>query len=171
MLKNKPFLNGLGIGLIVGACLLQLAIIAQTRPDSFPAEEELHYNEQQLQEQIHSSMERQKEEVIKPLEEQLERAGQQLAQLQAQLVQAAEEQVKQEQERIQAVMLRIKPGMSASKVADELHKLQLVEDPEAFVQLAVKSGAKDKLRTGNYVFETKPAMETILEVLTTRPPN
>lgn len=173
MLKNKSFLNGFGIGLILGAVLLQLMFIAQAEPTSFPMEEESRqetlYNEQQLQERIQMALERQREEEITPLQDELKQAREQLEQLQTELDQSEQEVKKEPAEASQPVTLRVKAGMSAIKVADELYRLKLIDDPEAFVRLAVQSDVKDKLRTGNYVFETKPDMGTILKRLTTRP--
>jgi vacuolar-type H+-ATPase subunit I/STV1 len=180
MFRDKMFLGGLGSGLIIGALLLQI-LTGWQKPSAGA-------DEKGMEERVKQAVEQERMERILPVQAQLEQEKQQLEsekrELEAQKRQLQEEMSSLEQRRHEleqtgataedqtlddAAALIVVPGMSAIQIAEELHRLGVIDDPDHFVRLAVQRGVKNKLRTGTYVFAVKTDAEQILTLLTTRP--
>lgn len=180
MFRDKMFLSGLGSGLIIGALLLQ-TLIGWHKPST-------GVDENELEGRVKQAVEQERMVQIVPVKERLEQEKQQLErekmELEAQKRQLQEEASVLEQRQLEleqtgskakdktaesAAALIVVPGMSAIQIAEELHRLGVIDDPAHFVRLTVERGVKDKLRTGTYVFAAKTDAEQILTLLTTRP--
>ncbi|KGE17498.1 endolytic transglycosylase MltG [Paenibacillus wynnii] len=66
-----------------------------------------------------------------------------------------------------AVSVRIPNGITLSEVADLLSKNGVIQDKQEFLRAAVKRGATKVIQYGNYTFDTKESLETIIDKLIT----
>jgi len=183
MRKYRSWLMGLGIGLIVGASMLQLILAAQDQTKPLTKEqlekkaaaagyvlysaEASVYTEEQLQEKI--------EEAVLQVQKKAEEAAP--APTGKQTSEPAAEEPSSEstepatpsadaaaEDEPKATTLYVKPGMSLKAVADKLEQLGVVDDADDFVDKCWTI-AKD-LKVGTSVFTGKPTYRQIMTELT-----
>ncbi|MEB3101134.1 hypothetical protein [Ferviditalea candida] len=161
MHKNRLFLNGLGLGLIAGALLLQLmnsvpssdkeALIPQQTANATPQMDlneikaragELGLHVFDKDEKIYTEVE---------LQDQLEKSKREA-------IQSLSPQTRW--------VFAISAGMSAYKIADMLISMQIIEDTNAFIAEIKSQNLGSKIRAGIYTFDQKPTMAELIDKIT-----
>lgn len=177
MRKHRSWLMGLGIGLILGASMLQLIITAKEQAEGaaelpmtreqlekeagranfvvYPASETL-YTEEQLQAKL--------DEAAKATKEPEPSAS--AAPPEAE--QSPSDAPKAEETDAEPVKLYVKANMSLQEVGDKLEELGVVADGQDFVSQS-KAIAKS-LDVGTAVFVGQPSYEEIRQELTRKKP-
>lgn len=172
MSKSK-FYMGLGIGLICGAILLQLMMVARDLGDMTQVQDEepVSWTEAELEtvteEQWLSMADRFDYQAIGKdvkiyRQEQLDEA-----------VQAAREQERQAiADKAPAVgdtggySISIMNGMTSDDVADLLLSLGLIESEESFTRILDERNLHSRIQVGNFTFEGKPDVGEIITAIT-----
>lgn len=163
MFKNKMYVYGLGVGLIVGAILLQLMNIAMHQPSSYtpaPADE-LDPTELQQQAAQHFQVFDKKTKVYTQPEfdeELLKRVQDENTKLVAELTPP----------KVAATVrtvIYIQDNLPAISVADLLHKSGIITDKVLFEEELVKQGITKKIQAGPHVFEGTPNHQEIINNL------
>lgn len=161
MFKNRLFLNGLGIGLIIGALLLQLmnAVPSAGKEADSPQQSG---NATPLMD-LNEIKSRAGELGLRIIEKD------QKVYTQAELNNQVE---KSKQEAIQSASphtrwaFAISGGMSSSQIADMLLSLQIIEDQNAFEEELKSQSLESKIRAGIYIFDEKPPLIELIHRIT-----
>lgn len=186
MRKYRSGLMGLGIGLIIGASMLQLILAAQDQTKPLTREQlekkavaagyvvykadELLYTEEQLQSKIEEAVQQAQKKAEEadpaPTDKQTsESAAEPSPDSEAS---ASESPDATEEEEPKAVTLYVRPGMTLTQVANKLEELGVVEDGADFLDKCW-SIAKD-LEVGTAVFTGQPTYRQIMTELTRSKP-
>ncbi|TFE24400.1 hypothetical protein [Cohnella luojiensis] len=170
MRKYRSWLMGLGIGLIIGASMLQLIQLAQEQA-VMVAEEPI------TREQLKDEAE--KADLVLLTEEQLaakvESAVSAALQDEAPKTQGESEGNKETNSALKppepskdpepkTATLNVTYGMTLTEVADELKMLGVIEDAEDFIYVA--SSIAKKMSVGKSTFTGKPTYKAIMQELT-----
>lgn len=193
MRKNRNWLMGLGIGIILGASMLQLINAAKDQSDNipptreelqqqaekagfavYPADEKL-YNEEELQKKLDEAAKaepeaqpsddagRQEDASPSPSAESSPRPSDE-----APASDSVGEPANDGSKDAEPVTLYVRPTMNLQQVAEELEKLGIVEDAEAFVEKA--KPISKRLDPGTATFTPGMTDEDIMSELTRRKP-
>jgi len=162
VLKNKSLLAGLGIGLIVGALLLQTMTFADRLDNQEPTAQQ---PEVQDEEQLEDEADRLGYALIQKdttyfTEEQL------AARIEEARQQAIEETASTIVERKSFIIV---PGTRPGGVSDMLHTLELIADKQVFLDELSRRGLTTKIISGMYTFEGTPEMDAIIREITLDP--
>lgn len=169
MFKNRALVTGIGIGIIVGAILLQVMLI---RPSS-PSKSGITLEEMDPQ--------KLKEEASKyylVLEKNVKMYTQ------AELDAAIQKKLKEETDKLAAarpqdqpkvspppvsskIVIYVQQNLDASTVADLLFRAGVISDRKAFITELDKQGGNTKIQVGFHEFEGKMEMPTIVTNLIT----
>jgi uncharacterized membrane protein len=168
--KNRTYLFGLGVGLIVGAILLQLMIVAKNASATYSnpstntdiAEEKL-------------SSQKLKEEASKEFQvfDKTEKVYTQ-KEFDAEL----QKKIKEEKDKLAAqpagspsetkrTILYIQPNLTVSAITESLFKAGIVSDRRALEEEITKQQATGKMQAGYHVFEGTLTNEQIVKLLIT----
>ncbi|NOU68483.1 hypothetical protein GC096_31115 [Paenibacillus sp. LMG 31461] len=171
MFKNRALVTGIGVGIIVGAILLQVMLI---RPSS-PSKSGISLEEMDPQ--------KLKEEASKyylVLEKNVKMYTQ------AELDAAVQKKVKDEADKLAStkpqetpkstdpaavtsskIVIYVQPNLDATAVAELLVKSGVITDRKAFVTELDKRGGNTKIQVGYHVFEGFMDMQTVVTNLIT----
>lgn len=194
MRKNRSWLMGLGIGIILGASMLQLINAAKDRSDNmpptreqlqqeakdagfavYPADEKL-YTEEELQKKLDEATQAKPKPEAQPSDDaapQAEASSSPSAESsprpsgEAPATESAGEPANVDS-RDEPVTLYVRPNMSLQQVAEELEKLGIVADADAFVKTA--KPISKRLDPGTATFAPGMTDEDIMSELTRRKP-
>lgn len=171
MLKNKTFLYGLGIGLIVGSILLQLMLGAQDLHDKKPATmskalakskaEAYGYQVFAKDQQVYTQ-----EQLDKSKNQAVQAAKAEAAKAAATAAAAQKNnkaQTAQPKEIVKQTWgFTITYSATASNVSAMLAEMGLIKDAKAFENRLRAKGLLDKLQVGYVVFDKKPTEDEII---------
>ncbi|GGG80567.1 hypothetical protein [Paenibacillus radicis (ex Gao et al. 2016)] len=179
MLKNRMFLTGLGMGIIVGALLLQLLQIGEQSQaklgESLFSGDEKQYSQQELDAAVAAA--RQEKTPDKPA---ISPAGTEATAVpsatpvtttQPEKEPPSTEKPKQNEEPeapVQELILQIKGGMNLTGTAKLLADNGLIEDEAAFIA-AMKRSKKPTVRAGYFLFKGKPQLQEIISIIKSDP--
>ena len=176
MRKYRSWLMGLGIGLIVGATMLQLILAAKEQVGNMKTREQLEeqaskagsvvypanekiYTEEELQAKLDEAVKaQQKAEAPSPSPSPSSESKEPISESPSAI---AEDEPK-------ATTLYVRPGMTLTEVAKKLEELGVVEDSSDFLDKCW-SIAKD-LEVGTAVFTGQPTYRAIMSELTRNKP-
>ncbi|MBP1991308.1 hypothetical protein [Paenibacillus eucommiae] len=164
MLRNKSYLYGMGVGLIVGATLLQLmaysinvtsqttkpAAISEWDPISLKAEASKSFQVFEKGEKVYTQAELDRE-----LQKKLKEEKDKLAVGSPAPSSAAK-----------STILYIQPDLVASNVSELLYKAGIVKDRSALEKELVKQNATRKMQVGFHRFEGELDIQQIIDILT-----
>lgn len=181
MRKYRSWLMGLGIGLIVGASMLQLILAAKEQAGSINTKEQLEeqasragytvypanvkmYTEEELQAKLDEAVKaRQEAEATSPSPSPSTESKEPES-----TESASESPSATAEEEPKATTLYVRPGMTLTEVAKKLEELGVVEDGDDFLDKCW-SIAKD-LEVGTAVFTGQPTYRAIMSELTRNKP-
>lgn len=156
MQTRKPFLYGLGVGLIAAALLLQLGSIGESAATPSPetALEDLTFTELQsaaegLGYKLYDA------NITLFTEEELEA-----------MVKEAEETVKAEVSGQTVYAFTIPSGASLSTIGEMMFKMGFVESPSAFTSRVKELKLQTRIRADYYRFEAIPDLDELIEQIT-----
>lgn len=158
MFKNRSFLYGLGIGLIIGAVLLQLMLQAE-RLRQGPIAGQHMYSDEEIESIRRTAAEQERARLAAQPS-----AGAQAGGSQQTPPKPPEPIVKT----IRTVY--ITEQMNAYAVAAMFEKAGIVPDSNAFVSALREGGKTTKIRSGPYSFEENAQIPDIIAAITTPPP-
>ncbi|WP_256761343.1 hypothetical protein [Cohnella sp. WQ 127256] len=178
MLKYRSWLIGFGLGIMIGASMLQLILFAQ---DTENKVKQVPMTQEQLNEEAKSAglkllteeqLNTQVEEAVAAALKEAKIKSDEISLEQNKDLESASpsESTPSEQPSINAspdpksVTLYVSYGMSLTEVAEELKSLGIIDDTEDFIVKA-KDIAK-KMKVGNAVFTGKPTYKQIMNELT-----
>ena len=185
MRKHRSWLMGLGIGLIIGASMLQLILIAQDQAVMVAQEpitrEQLNdeakkaglvlLTEEQLKAKVEEAVAAAQEETKTNKDDdntQINNSGAALTPPKATAAPSDSKESEQPETNAspesETFTLHVSYGMSLTKVANELKNLGVIDDAEDFIQKA-RVIAK-KMNIGNAVFTGKMTYQEIMNELT-----
>jgi hypothetical protein len=174
--KNKMYVNGLGVGLIVGAILLQLMIVSKEASSKFSASGTMASVQPQTSAQTASSadvdLQKLKAEAAKSF--QVFDKNVKLY-TQAELDVELQKKLKEEKDKSalaspasnKRTYIYIQPNLPASSVAELLYRAEIVTDRRALEEELVKQNAVNKMQVGFHVFEGAQNMQQVIKNLTT----
>lgn len=166
MFRNKIYLYGLGIGLIVGAVLLQLMIISSkySQTDTIanvtsniPIEE---LDAQKLKAEAAKSFQVFDKNVKVYIQADFD------AELQKKLKEEKDKLPTASSSPAKRTYLYIQPNLPASSVAELLYKAEIVTDRRAFEEALIKQDVTNKMQVGFHMFEGAPDLQQIIKNLT-----
>ncbi|MCR8642162.1 hypothetical protein NV379_05770 [Paenibacillus sp. N1-5-1-14] len=153
-MSRKVFWNGLGFGLIGGAVLLQLMLMAQNTATSAPVvqqspppaeivESDKKYSQDEYDQKLQVRL---KEEIDKrPLPE------------------------APKPEQIKKTTVYISAGLNSDRVVEMFQRSGLISDAAAMSAEIKKRKLTASIRTGAHVFEGEPSMEELIEAIIRQP--
>ncbi|WP_042160515.1 hypothetical protein [Paenibacillus gorillae] len=181
MLKNRMFLTGLGIGIIVGALLLQLLQIGEQSQaklgESLFAGDEKQFSQKELDAAVAAAVEEQAAD--KPVVSSPAAGTEATIAPSATPVASAEpekkpestvkpEQTEEPEAPVQELVLQIKGGMNLTGTAKLLADNGLIEDEAAFIA-AMKRSKKPTVRAGYFLFKGKPQLKEVVSIIKSEP--
>jgi hypothetical protein len=173
--KNKMYLNGLGVGLIVGAILLQLMLVSKEASSKFSAAETMASVKPQPSQPAQSAdidSQKLKAEAAKSF--QVFDKGVKFYK-QAEFDAEWQKKLKEEKDKSAAASpvpnkrtyIYIQPDLPASSVAELLYRAEIVTDRRTLEEELVKQNVVNKMQVGFHVFEGTPNMQQVIKNLTT----
>ncbi|SDW26948.1 hypothetical protein [Paenibacillus sp. CF384] len=177
-MNKRTFLFGLGVGIIIGAALLQLMIIGEKQVNKMdePVQQEtteselIGYSKTELDQAVAAERKRVEAEYKKKL-----------ADKQALLDQVKQDQAKQDAAKddknvketaasentavSKSVVVRIPPNSSVTETADILHGSGVISDKKSFISLMRTT----KIRAGYFAFEGDLSLSQIRTIITSTP--
>jgi hypothetical protein len=182
MLRDRKFLNGLGIGLVVGAILLELmnqsavmslpetdnqppVSISDTglSPSSKPAEEDSVAERKYTQAEVDSLIQRKLAEAAAAKSPQPPPSPQ--SQPQSDSSEPADSPTDAMQGRTTAMF--ISEGLSATEIAELLFRSEVITDREQFLMLLDSRNMNRRIQRGYFEFHGHPELEEIVDQITT----
>jgi hypothetical protein len=169
--KNRMYVYGLGVGLIVGAIMLQLMIVSKEASNKYsgssavngpapntPLEE---MDLQKLKAEAGKSF-----QVFDKNEKVYTQAG---------FDTELQKRLKEEKDKLgsastaapKRTYVYIQPNLPASSVAELLYKAEIVLDRRALEEELVKQNVTSKVQVGFHVFEGTPDLQQVIKNLTT----
>ncbi|MBW7473269.1 hypothetical protein K0T92_00765 [Paenibacillus oenotherae] len=184
-MNKRPFLLGLGIGLIIGAALLQLMLVGQQQADNldhFNQDTDTSGSKLYTQEELDSKLaeaaeriraeEMQKVQKAKDEEQKAEDAKPEankdtsVPQPQPKAPSAAEGKAAKDSEPGRTIV-RIVPGSDLTETAALLEKHGVIENQKSFISLMRKES--NKIRAGYFAFEGDLTLQQVKKVITGQP--
>lgn len=167
MLKNRLFLNGLGIGLIIGAVMLKLVFMVnnmETQSQS-QGQDRKEMNAEVLKEYARNyglTIISKDEQMF--TKEQLEAANQKAAD---------EVKSKLEKQNVESSQLSprkkgilIKQGLNSSEVASQLFDFGIIKDQKKFIELMTLQKLNGLIQFGYYEFEDPLDVQEVIKKIT-----
>lgn len=174
MRKGRPFQYGLGTGMIVGALLLQMMIMAKdagTAPLQTPAAEtpKAELTAEQVRAKADALNLQVYDKGIKlykqsELDESVAKAA-----AAARAEEAAKAQEAAKTQGPKEITIFITEGMSASMVSDYLFRSGVISDKQAFEEALRSNQLNSKIRSGLYSFGMNHSIQDVVARLTTVP--
>jgi F0F1-type ATP synthase assembly protein I len=168
--KNRAFVSGIGIGIIVGALLLQVML---ARP-SAPSQQGISLEEmdpQKLKEETSKYYQVLEKNVKMYTQAELDAALQKKLKDEAdkQAASKPQDQPKASQPAAASskIVIYVQQNLDASTVADLLFRSGVISDRKAFVTELDKQGGSTKIQVGYHEFEGVMDMQTIVKNLIT----
>jgi hypothetical protein len=173
--KNKMYLNGLGVGLIAGAILLQLMIVSKEASSKFSAAETMSSGKPQVTGSAppaDADLQKLKAEAAKSFQVfdknvKLYTQAELDAELQKKLKEEKDKSTAGTPTAAKRTYIYIQPSLPASSVAELLYKAEIVTDRRALEEELVKQNVVNKMQVGFHVFEGMPNMQQVIKNLTT----
>lgn len=172
MLKNRALLTGIGVGIIVGAVLLQVMLERPSAPSpSGIALEEM--DPQKLKEEALKYYNVYEKSVKMYTQAELDAAVQKKVKEEADKQAAAKPQETPKATAPAAtspskIVIYVQPNLDATAVAELLLKSGVITDRAAFVTELDKSGGNTKIQVGFHVFEGVMDTQTVVTNLITK---
>lgn len=170
MLKNRTFLTGLGIGIMIGALLLQLMYIGEDNQqklnNSLNGEDTKMYTQAEVD--LMLAAERDSAELNAKTEDEALQAEATPSPASSDAVPSAEssEEPAVEEEPVQ-LQLRIQGGMNLTQTAELLKENHLIADKSAFIAKMKKT--KKPVRAGYFLFIGEPTLDEVITKITSQP--
>ncbi|MCQ6557889.1 endolytic transglycosylase MltG [Paenibacillus mendelii] len=193
-MNKRPFLLGLGTGLIVGAMLLQLMIVGQQQKDRLVnrgQDEQTEadapsYSQAELDQRIAEERERITKELQEAQKKQEPAGGKPAEEVPAASKPAAgqadpeankkaaagngtgaaiDQAVKKTEPAAKRIIVRIEPGSSVTEIADLLADKGIISDKKTFTSLMRST----KIRAGYFPFEGKKTVKEVKAIITSKP--
>lgn len=164
MFKNRTYVMGLGAGIIAGALLLQVMIVAQSPAPQQPTATSSPLDEldpQKLKEQATKYFQVFDKDVKVYTQADVDKLLQAEKDQQAAATPAAQEPVKR-------TIVYVQPDLTATSVSELLYRAGIIVDRNAFEGELRKQGATSKIQVGYHVFEGAPDVQTVIDNLITR---
>ncbi|MFF2089039.1 hypothetical protein [Paenibacillus sp. NPDC058174] len=178
MLRNRMFLTGLGIGIIVGALLLQLLQIGEQSQaklgESLFAGEEKQYTQQELDTAVAAAREEKAADKPSSIPAGTEAttapspSATPVASTEPEKKPESTEKPQQTEEPeapVQELVLQIKGGTNLTETAKLLAENGLIEDKAAFISAMKRS----KFRAGYFLFKGKPQLKEVISIIKSEP--
>ncbi|RTE01805.1 hypothetical protein [Paenibacillus whitsoniae] len=174
MFKNRLFVSGLGIGVIVGAILLEIMLVRpsaapNTNPSGTISLEEM--DPQKLKQEASKYFQVYDLNVKMFTQAELDAAVQKKVKEEGDKAAAAP---KTEQQTAKAppqkIVIYVQPNLDATAVADLLVQSGVIADRNAFAAELAKQGGNYKIQVGFHAFEGVQDMAGIVANLLTQPP-
>lgn len=188
MMKNRHFMLGLGIGLIVGSLLLQIMMIGQRQPTLLTTREQveqaaaslnlrvIEQDQELLTEEEWQTKSKEnnagkaadsKNETVQPAKPQTpEQPAEPKKGTEVSAPQADNPQTKAPEQpnepKTAYVQFTITSGSKLSDVAAGLQKAGVIEDKKAFVEEAVSQKVNYKIRSGSFTFKVGEDFNSII---------
>ncbi|WP_211745918.1 hypothetical protein [Paenibacillus sp. Marseille-Q4541] len=188
MIKNRSFLMGLGIGIIVGTLILQLALIGQgavsSGGDKALSRSELEAQAETLNLKVYDAnqevMTEEEWTSLKMEPDGSQKEGSKTDEVSASPKKPAtpknEEPVEPKQpttkktskpdEADTVVRYRVIPGATLNDVADHLTSLHVIQDRDAFTKEANRQKVNTKIQTGTYEFVQNESVSSVIQKIT-----
>lgn len=161
MLKNKLFLYGLGLGLMIGAALLQLMFKAGATAQADVTAERLQAQAEQLNYKLVP-----KEQPIYA-ESDIEAIKRAAAEAERNRLAAQSSASPPTVKTVRVVY--VSERMDASQVADMFVKAGLLSEPSALTSQLRERKLTTKIKSGLYSFEEPPSIDDIIAAVTIQP--
>ncbi|MCM3782931.1 hypothetical protein M3231_08080 [Neobacillus mesonae] len=188
MIRNRSFLFGLGSGIVVGALILQLALIGQgqagvnnTEDPSSLTREQLEEAADELQLKVYDAatevMTEEEWTDLKASENSSQSTGNAASEPEvSEPQQPAAPDNKEPTEPEQAsepasepISYRVINGATLTDVADHLSALHVIEDREAFLKEATKQKINKKIQVGTFQFTEAESIDSVIQKLIAEP--
>lgn len=177
MFRDKRLMTGLGAGLMLGAMLLQLMLLATSEgtddplsgAGNLPDEDQLRREAEQLGYLLHEASERwyTQAEVDNLIQAALADEETMQREPAADADEGATEETGAEAGSLpHFYMIEIRHGMASDEVGDMLQAVGLLDDPAAYREEMARLGLTVKIRAGTYTFAYKPDLETLIDAIT-----
>jgi hypothetical protein len=182
--RNRTFLLGLGIGLAMGAVLLQLMLVGRAATDQTEQIDQMNgedalYTQQELDERIADAEAKIRAEL--QAEDEADDSGNDSAAKTADKTvlgedepkakpderQAAEPAAKPESVVVEKLPVRIKPGMKLGEVVELLHSKGIIKDERVF--LVLMSDLSTEIEAGFYFFDGELSPADVKRILMSPP--
>lgn len=183
MFRDKRLMTGLGAGLMLGAMLLQLMVLATSGTDAedpfsvpgeTPDEEQLRLEAEQLGFLLQDASEQwyTRAEVDKMIREALEEREAAPAATAGKPASGEADSgatagtVSDNGALPHYYLIEIRAGMASDEVGEMLHAAGLVDDLDAYREKMARLGLTVKIRAGTYTFAYKPELEALIDAIT-----
>lgn len=166
MLNNRTLLIGIGLGIIVGAILMQLMLYVDKQDQSFASQNNINSETSPLTKATLLSEAARLEFQVHPKDEKLFTQKDLDAKLK---VAAASKPVapKPEQPAQTEIKLYIHKGMDSASLAAILTEIGVIDDADAFVELMTIKKANRKIQAGLFTFKGKETPQDVIRIITT----
>lgn len=173
-MNKRPFLFGLGVGIIVGAALLQLMLIGEKQASSLDdfdkgTKTAVTYTQADLDKRLAEERARIQTDVSKEAQSHKEAPKPNTAKPTSS---AAEGKSGNQQEgetkaadKAQRILLHIPANSSVTETADLLFKMAVIHNKQTFINLM----RKDIIRAGYFAFEGSPTLQQVKTIITSKP--
>ncbi|RAP76234.1 endolytic transglycosylase MltG [Paenibacillus montanisoli] len=153
-MNKRIFLFGVGIGIMIGAALLQLMLIGEKQvnvPDPLTQDisEPLAYSQEELDKAVADERKRVEDELKQ----------------QQQLQKEAASAKKDKESAAKSTVVRIPPNSNITETADQLEAKGVISDKQAFIDLMRNT----KIRAGYFAFKAGLSMDQVRNVITSKP--
>jgi len=173
-MKDKRFLTGLGLGLIIGTVLLQLMNIANLGSDNTllsNRDEDKGFTQQEVNEMIRTALEKAQintEKVPEASPDVIPVADLDInSESNNQTQSAVEQEISDNTETPNPqYSITIKPGMSSDQAAEALFEAMLIEDKTLFIKELSHRKLANKIQVGTFLFKKLPTLNELIERLT-----
>lgn len=169
MFKNRTLVSGIGIGIIVGAILLQVMLVRPTAPSQSGISLE-EMDPQKLKEETSKYYQVFEKNVKMYTQAELDAAIQKKLKDEAdkQAASKPQDQPKASQPVVTSkIIIYVQPNLDATAVAELLVRSGVISDRKAFVTELDKRGGNTKIQVGYHEFEGVIDMQTIVTNLIT----
>ncbi|BBH20844.1 hypothetical protein Back11_21890 [Paenibacillus baekrokdamisoli] len=171
-MNKRPFLFGLGIGIILGAALLQLMLIGERQATSLndykkqEADQTNTYTQADLDKRLAEERVRiQAEMKVSTSKNEPKSAEEPIKSAPVKEVFKDKPVTQQTESKEKRIIMRIPPNSSVTETADLLVKNGVIKDRRAFINLM----RKVIIRAGYFAFDGKPTLKEIKTIITGKP--
>ncbi|QYR19745.1 hypothetical protein KZ483_17885 [Paenibacillus sp. sptzw28] len=161
-MNKRPFLFGVGIGIIIGASLLQLMLIGERQVgESSNVDQETAVLKTYTEAEVGQRLTEERDRIRIELQQEFDNRQK----VKEKPAEAVKENAADLTDRIRSEIVRIPPNASLIKTASILEAAEIISDKKSFLDLM--RGVK--VRAGYFLFVGQPTLQQVKNVITGTP--
>jgi hypothetical protein len=165
-MNKRPFLFGVGIGIVIGATLLQLMLIGERQvAESGNLDKETAVSKTYTQAEVDQRLTEERSRIRTELQQEFDKRQKEKEKEKEKPTEVAKENTADSTDRIRSEIVRIPPNASLLETANILEANKLISDKKSFLDLM----RNVKVRAGYFLFVGQPTLQQVKDVITSTP--